>query len=662
MDTEQNIDTTRPSSQVRVGDYYLLLFYLLSIIYLEMVMVFSFSNSPVDSVSVYLILFSVPIAFFFFLISTLFKKNVNKIISITLFSLITLLFSIQTVYHSIFDIYLSVYLASNEGEALQFVSVIFSNIIKSGVSLIMIFIPLLILIIFGRKKWFKNDGYYKSSIIIGFCLVITHVTCVASLPLTGDSFASPNNLYYNSISLDNSVSKLGLLTTSRIDLQRNIIGFEEKFVIQEEDSIEIEPENVKKVYEANMLDIDFESLKASTDDIALQETHEYFSKQEPTYQNEKTGECIDFNLIMIVAESFSPFAISEEKTPTLYKMQQEGYNFTNFYNAYWEGSTLAGEYGAVSGLLPENDDGYLSFNKMKDNNFYYAMGNQLKREGYLTYAFHANTYNYYDRQLTHPAMGYEYFGKGNGLELEHPDYWPQSDVETIEASTPFYLGKNNPFHAYYMTISGHCNYNFDGNMMSYKNKSLVDDMNLSTEAKAYIACNIEFDKSLELLMQKLEEAGVAENTLIMITPDHYPYEMSKNAYDELAGHEIDRNLEVYKSTLIMYYKGMTAETIDTPCSSVDILPTLSNLMGLEYDSRLMSGKDIFSTAEHIVFLKGRSWLTDKAYYNATDNTATPVNGATVYDEYIDRISNIVSNRFAFAKRIVDYDYYALVFG
>ena len=642
-------------------------------------MLVTFRHSEEFSISIYLPLFSIAIAFFLFYFSSLFKKTVNKIIAIVTFSLITLIFLVQTVYHTIFDIYLSVYLAVNETEALQYTSIIINGIKKSWLPLLLIIIPLVLLIFYGRKKWFNKDANGKHALIICLCAIVLYVACIATLPLTGRSISSPYNAYYKSVNIDNSVSALGLLTALQVDLQRNIFGFEEKIAYDDKiepnnsddaasppdnasaSAISIAPENVQTVYAENMQDIDFEALKAKTNNKKLKELHDYFSKVEPTLQNEKTGLCKDFNLIMIIAESFSPYAIVEDKTPTLYKMQHEGYNFTNFYNSYWQGSTLAGEYGAVSGLLPERDDGFLSFNKLKKNNFYYAMGNQLKRLGYLTYAFHANTYTYYDRNVTHPSMGYKFLAKGNGLKLKNPNYWPQSDVETIEASVPYYLGKNKPFHAYYMSISGHCNYTFNGNMMSHKNRNAVADMNLSSEAKAYIACNIEFDKSLELLMQKLEEAGVAENTLIMITPDHYPYEMSNKAYNELVGHPIDKSLELYRSTLIMYYKGMEPEIIDTPCSAVDILPTLSNIMGLKYDSRLMSGRDIFSTAEHIVFLKNRSWLTEEAFYNAPADKVTPVNGATVDDAYVKRINSIVSNRFAIAKKILDNNYYNVVF-
>ncbi|HBT65484.1 MAG TPA: sulfatase, partial [Ruminococcaceae bacterium] len=175
------------------------------------------------------------------------------------------------------------------------------------------------------------------------------------------------------------------------------------------------------------------------------------------------------------------------------------------------------------------------------------------------------------------------------------------------------------FHVYYMTVSGHLNYTFTGNYIAYKNKELVDHLPNSDAAKAYLACNIELDRALELLIQRLEAAGVAENTVIAMSADHYPYGLTNRQISELAGHEVEENFELYKSSFILWKKGMKPVTIEKPCSSLDIIPTLSNLFGLEFDSRLLMGRDILSDAPPLVIFSNRSWITDKARYNAPKN-------------------------------------------
>lgn len=650
----------------KVNKYTLLVYYFISLIYMELVLKITFEGFNFGSI--YMLLFSVPTALFLFLISSLFKRKINKRIAIIAMSLVTLLFLVQTVYHTIFRMYLTLLTALRGARALQFGSIILGGIKESWFTLLLLTIPLLILIFIGCKKWFPRRTNMTFAIIIGSTMVVTHILCLVLLLISGKTFGSAYDLYNVSKNTERSIEKLGLMTSARIDLKRTVFGFKDPAELLAEKKAAMPTGTPKPTpivtYPANVLDIDFAALKAKTEDEDIQSMHDYFSQEEPTYQNEKTGIYKDHNLIMIIAESFSPYAISQEYTPTLYKMVQEGYNFTNYYNAYWDGSTIAGEFGADFGLLPIWDDGYGSIMKIMNNDSYFTMGWQLQRQGYPTYAFHSNTYTYYDRDKIYPTMGYEYYGKGNGLELKNAEYWPKSDVETIEASLPYYLGtdKQQPFHSYYMSISGHCNYNFAENMMSHVHEQDVENLQLSEEGKAYVACNMELDLSLKLLLEKLEEAGVAENTLIMITPDHYPYEMSEDAYDELAGHKLERDLELYKSTLILYNPGMKPETVDTPCSAVDILPTLSNLMGLPYDSRLMSGRDIFSDSEHIVFLRGRSWVTDKAHYNTKTEVATPQNGAQVDEAYIERINGIVAERFAASSKIIENDYYRIVFG
>ena len=649
----------------KVNKYTLLIYFFISLLYMELVLKVTFEGFNFGSI--YMLFFTVPVALFLFLISSLFKRKINRIVAISAMSLITLLFVVQTVYHTIFRAYLTLITAVRGIGALQFGSIVLGGIKHSWVTLILLIIPLCILIFIGRKKWFSKRVNKNFEIIIGSIMVAAHVLCLILLLLSGKAFGSSFDLYHKSKNTERSVEKLGLITSARIDLKRTVFGFKDpsEAIVKRQESVPVTPKPTPIItYPANVMDIDFEALKAQTDNESIQAMHDYFSKEEPTYQNEKTGIYKDHNLIMIVAESFSPYAISQEKTPTLYKMVQEGYNFTNYYNSYWDGSTIAGEFGANFGLLPIWDDGYDSIMKTINNNSYFTMGWQLQRQGYPTYAFHPNTYTYYDRDKIYPSMGYEYYGRGNGLELKNPDYWPQSDVETIEASLPYYLGadKQKPFHAYYMSISGHCNYSFSENMMSYVHESDVADLQLSEEGKAYIACNMELDLSLKLLLEKLEEAGVADNTLIMITPDHYPYEMSEAAYDELVGHTVDRDLELFKSSLILYKPGMTPETVDTPCSAVDIMPTLSNLMGLPYDSRLMSGRDIFSDSEHIVFLKGRSWVTDKAFYNSKTDKIIPQNEAQVDESYVEHINIVVEERFVYSSKIIENDYYEMVFG
>ena len=73
------------------------------------------------------------------------------------------------------------------------------------------------------------------------------------------------------------------------------------------------------------------------------------------------------NLILFTAESFSPWFISEELTPTLYRLTHEGFVFDNFYQPGWGQSTTGGEYAVMTGLLPTWVNGNVSFYATANN-------------------------------------------------------------------------------------------------------------------------------------------------------------------------------------------------------------------------------------------------------------------------------------------------------
>ena len=236
--------------------------------------------------------------------------------------------------------------------------------------------------------------------------------------------------------------------------------------------------------------------------------------------------------------------------------------------------------------------------------------------------------------------------------------WPESDLEMMELTIPEYIEKE-PFHVYYMTVSGHLEYTFNDNGMSYRNRKYVKDLPYSDIAKAYIACNYELEKALTYLIEQLNEAGIADRTVIALATDHYPYGLEKQYIDELAGHEVEENFELYKSTLILWSASMKEPVeVDKYCSALDILPTLANLFGLEYDSRLYMGKDILSDSEGLVMFNNRSFITDKLMYNSKTKEITYLTDEEIPEDYVATIKQIVKNRFSISKSIIDLDYYS----
>lgn len=643
---------------------FILLFYLvISLFLMETILKVSTTGKLNLSNLLFSLLFSTTIAIIFYILCTFFKGKTGYVLSSLLLGLSAFIFSSQLVYYKFFKTFYTIYSAGNAGQIMEFWKDILILTGKNFIWIILFLIPCILVLAVG-KKVLSFEKIKKSTRVILICsIILSHAISLAAVYISGREQDSAYDLYYKSNSPVLSVNKLGLLTTMRLDLKKLIFGLSSTAaassgnvvnppgVEPQDNPIEIE----KKEY--NIMKIDFTTLLSSEKSEILRNMHKYFESVRPTAKNEYTGKYKGYNLIFITAEGFSPYAVRQDVTPTLFKLVNEGYNFTNFYTPLWGVSTSDGEYVACTSLIPKN--GIWSFEKSGSIYMPFVMGNQLKKLGYKTVAYHDHTYSFYRRDISHPNMGYDYKAVGKGLNLKKT--WPESDLEMMQKTVPEYAG-SKPFHAYYMTVSGHLRYTFTGNSMALKNKKYVQNLPYSENAKAYIACQIELDRALENLLSQLEATGAADNTLIAISPDHYPYGLEKKEIDELAGHSVEKNFELYKSTFILYAKGMKPVTIDKPCSSLDIIPTLSNLLGLEYDSRLLMGTDIFSDSDPLVVFLNKSFITDKGRYNSETGEFISNEGVKLDEDYVKRISSIIESKFYYSAKILETDYYRKVLG
>lgn len=646
-------------------------FFPVLIIYLEIVLKIFIFKTLFNEGFLNMVMFSIPVGLLIHLVTTFFNERENKVSLILFVILLTVIYISQFVYYRIFSTFLSLYSCIGTSQAVQFWKEIIAAIYKDIIPVFLLLLPLALVVVLNKKiKYiFKTDWKSKLKILGIVSIIQVIAICIVLNLKIGD--LSSAYLYSESFIIDMSVDRFGLLTTERLDLKNIIVTSLDRkqndsyYVLSNSENVHavesviVENETLdtfdEKEIEYNAQNIDFEMLIVNEQDECIKDMHEYFSSIEPTKKNEYTGIYKGKNLILITAEGFSPYAINKEITPTLYKMYEEGFKFNDFYTPLWGVSTSDGEYVACTGLIPKA--GIWSLYRSSENYMPFCMGNQMKELGYKTFAYHNHYYNYYKRDKSHPNMGYTYKGLGNGLDVK--ETWPESDLEMIDLTVPEYIN-DKKFHTYYMTVSGHLRYTFEGNYMSSKNKDAVENLNYSENVKAYLACNIEFDKAMESLIKKLEDAGIADDTLIAISPDHYPYGLEISEISELAGHDIETNFELFKGVFLLWSDGMEPVIIDEPCSSLDIIPTISNLMGLEYDSRLLMGRDIMSDSEPLVLFSNRSWITDKATYNSTTGEFKLENNNIVNDEYKKNISEKVNAKFKYSTLILDKNYYAIL--
>ena len=429
------------------------------------------------------------------------------------------------------------------------------------------------------------------------------------------------------------------------------------------------------VYGVNAYNIDFAALAEAGG--AYSNMNAYVASLTPSSKNEYTGLFKGKNLIVFCAEAFSSSIIDPDLTPALYRLTTKGINFTDYYEQATAGTT-GGEFELIFGLMPlAGGDSMLT---MTAQGSYTNMGSMLSSDmGYYGMAFHDNDDLYYSRNITHNLLGYSegFMGFGNGMEKLISRAWPESDLEMMQGTLPLYTD-HQPFNIYYMTVSGHSGYSFQSNAMSVRNRERVEEwcaekgLEYSDPVKAYIACNLELEKALEYTLEYLEENGLADDTVIALAPDHFPYGLTNGGYlgnlpylDELYGYKVETQLDRDRNTAIIWC-GILEDSdpiiIDKPTSPLDILPTLLNLFGCEWDSRLYIGRDVLSDAEGLYFDSGYNWKTEVGSYRAATATFTPNPGyEEVGEAYIKRHNAIVANKIAFNRNVIYNAYFPYVY-
>lgn len=628
------------------------LWWLFYIIFLELVYRTFIIGNLFSVNTLMVILFSIPFIVIFSTIATLFSEKANKVLNIILTSALTLVTLAQIVYYNFYDSIFSFFsLTTGTGQVMQFWQMIIDVILRIWYIFVIILIPYVLFLVFNKKFNFKRPNKtIVISEVVALILSIIGITTLVHFDNKG--IYSLRRLLFKTHAPMLTINKTGLLTMETIDIYRYLFGFKEEIYIEEKTEPVIKEE--KKEY--NVYNIDFDKLISETTDNNLINMHKFFQSVEPTEKNKYTGMFKGKNLIFITAEAFDTIAIDENITPTLYKMATNSFIFNNYYQPLYPVSTSDGEYMNLMSLIPK--EGVWSFKATSKLSMPFGLGNVFKKEGYNAYAFHNHTYKYYSREKSHTNIGFKYIGCGNGLERKmNCKHWPNSDAEMMDATFDYYLKDNKPFVTYYMTVSGHLNYNFYGNNMASRNKKAVKNLKYSTAVKAYYATQIELDKAMSKLLNKLEEKNLLNDTLIVIAPDHYPYGLKTSEMNEVS--KIDRSdkFENYHTSLIIYNPTIEKTEVNKVVSGIDILPTVLNLFGMDYDSRLLMGKDIFSETEGLAILSDRSWVSDKGKYNSVSKEFISNTNEEVSKEYIEKINTEVYQKFSMSSLILDNDYY-----
>ena len=624
---------------------------LLSLLYLDLVFNLFAYDVYLRSSIINIFLFAVINAGLISFVTSVFNAKVNKVITFIIYIILWFWYSLHYVFYKVFITPFSIALFRQADQTLKFGKNIILSILQNIHIIILFLLPFILLIIF-RKKIKYNKFDLKNIFIYLGLIMISIGLFIGNIYLQNKETGSIYNLYYETNNVSLNIERLGVMSATYLDIKRTIFGFNEKIAEYKQEELDDSHEVFE--YDYNRINLDF---NGGSGNIAV--INNFMKNEVGSKQNKYTGMFKGKNLVFIVAESFSEIAVSEKYTPTLYKMVHEGFDFENFYTSN-NLSTIGGEFQALTGLYADNT--ILSSWRGGYAYYPYGLGTMFKKAGYNTFAYHDNSAYYQDRNVYLKTQGFDNFkGCYNGLEkIINCEQWPQSDVEMIKATVSDYINSDKPFMTYYMTVSGHFYYNFNSNSIALKNKDLVADLNYPEDVKGYVATQMELDMALKTLMDKLEEANKLDDTVFVLLADHFPYNLPIDHINMLSSYERDTLIEANSNNLIIYNTKMKTVKVDKVGMSIDVLPTVLNLFGMEYDSRIIMGKDILSTNTGIAIFKDKSWVTNKGTYYASTGKFVQTDN-DIPDDYVNTINAIVNNRVAISRMIVDNNYYKFLF-
>lgn len=521
---------------------------------------------------------------FFILSICLFsKKKIGKIIYILFFVLNLALYLLNNIYYSMTGVFFDFSMIMLAGEGSEY----FIDSIKNcDLSVYLFLIPIFITFILAIKVYPKEEhkSYKKLAISLFIFILLHSITPFflgkANEELTWSTWRNPRNIY-NSFNDNNKAMKVSGL------YEYTIRNFYITFLKSE-----------------NTNEKDIEFLK------------EEYSKEKETNKNKYTGKYKDNNLIIVQLEGLDSWLINKNDTPTLYNMMKNSINFTNHYSYYnGGGSTFNSEFAVNTGFitpLSYTQNAY-TFNK---NSFPYSLAHLFKEQGYAVNAFHMNTKEYYSRGTNYKNWGYDnYYGLVDQNTYKDNSYYLDRELLLNEEFKEKMFGSEK-FVDYIITYTNHMPFSSEkGNCKMLLDLDSKDNENVSydlTEEDCARRQAKETDYMMELLVKELKERELFDKTTIVVLTDHYLYTLSDKSI--LDKYKNTSNNLINHTPFFIYTNNKDRKTIKTVTSQLNVLPTVLNLFGIDYNPNYYIGQDALNNNyQKLVFFSDYSWYDGNVY-------------------------------------------------
>jgi len=557
--------------------------------------------------------------------------------------------------------YLGVYISFNTSS--QFGAVtdyIFDYLMSFKLSYYLTFLPFVFILIwylfFNRKK-----EYNKLNLNLRYLVLIPVLVSISLfyygtliLPFMQNELQIKSNikLFKNPDVPTVAVNQFGTAMFGILDLKTFI------FPVSEENNI------YNATFEDESVVVNREVSKA-LEEITKEETNKkyvslnnYFASQKVTDYNEYTGMFENKNVVVILMESVNEAIIHEEYFPNFYTLYSNGWHWENTYSPRNSCATGNNEFSALTSLYSIYNS--CTANVYKKNTYFESIFNLFNNKGYVTRSMHDFNEWYYYRSTIHTNMGSGKFYGAKDLGIKTAGYygeWP-SDVDFFEKAFDIVLNDDNdsPWMTWLTTVTSHQPYSTSSTYGDlYKDD--FKKLGYSTTVSRYLSKLKVLDEAIGVMIEKLKEAEEWENTVIVLLADHYPYGLNKTYIKEMIDHELG-DYEIEKTPFVIYNAEMESKTFSEYNSYINLVPTLANLMNLEYDPRLYMGTDLLSEdyKSLVVFADG-SWKNEIAYYNASTSKIKYYGDVTYTAEEIQQINTEIDLKISMSSKAIKNNYF-----
>ena len=558
--------------------------------------------------------------------------------------------------------YLGVYMSFNTSSQFGAVKDYLKDYLMSfHISYYLIFLPFILYVIYmiymTKTKEYKYLVLNKKNFEIPFILILFLFMYYGSVNwgFMQNKFQSISNKeLFRSVSNPSlAINQFGTNVFGILDIKNYLFPTEQEITVFKKASNSSKREKTDKT---RSVSDDLQTIADNDTDTKYISLHNYFLSNEVTDYNEYTGMFEDKNVIVILMESVNNTIINEELFPNFYKLYSEGWHWNNEYSPRNSCATGNNEFSAMTGLYSLYNA--CTSNVYVDNTYYEAIFNLFNNAGYTTNSMHDFTEWYYKRPTIHTNMGSMTYYNAEALGIETASYygeWP-SDIEFIEKAMDINLKKKGKWMTWLTTVTTHQPYSSSSTYGDLY-KDYYKEMGYSTSMSRYLSKLKVLDDALGVMIDKLEKANELDDTVIVLLADHYPYGLNKSTVSETIKGDLS-DYEIERTPFVIYNSTMEPKEFDEYSTYINLVPTLANLMGIDFDPRLYMGTDLLSEDyESIVVFADGSWKNENVYYNAATGSVKYYKENSYTEEEIRNITNKVSLKIQMSNIAIKNNYF-----